>query len=140
MIRKVVSEEFHRFLIYYKNSSSLNVPEHSEGYDDRGGNRNRRENDRNRSRNSYKNDDEDFDRLFINCGKIDELNPQRLMGIVNECSNGKRIQFGRIEILDKFSFFEIEKSKSKQILDKINRFEWRNRKLKVEPASARKRR
>ncbi|MCC6722593.1 MAG: DEAD/DEAH box helicase [Bacteroidia bacterium] len=140
LIRKVVSEEFHRFLIYYKNSSSLNVPEHSEGYDDRGGNRNRRENDRNRSRNSYKNDDEDFDRLFINCGKIDELNPQRLMGIVNECSNGKRIQFGRIEILDKFSFFEIEKSKSKQILDKINRFEWRNRKLKVEPASARKRR
>lgn len=141
LIRKVVSEEFHRFLVYYKNSSSLNVPEGSEHYaDERKFGRNRRDNDRNRGRFQNRYDDDEFERFFINCGKIDELNPQRLMGIVNECSGGKRVQFGKIEILDKFSFFEIEKSKSKAILDKINRIDWKNRRLKVEPASARKRR
>lgn len=149
LIRKIVSEEFHRFLVYYKNSSSLNVPEESHSFSDdrRGGrdrdrdrDRDRRGNDRNRGRSYGRQDDDDFERLFINCGKMDELNPQRLMGIVNECCSGKRVQFGKIEILDKFSFFEIDKPALKTVLDKINRFDWKNRRLKVEPASARKRR
>ncbi|NUM31210.1 MAG: DEAD/DEAH box helicase [Bacteroidetes bacterium] len=143
LIRKIVSEEFHRFLVYYKNSSSLNVPEESNSYSDerRGGrDRDRRGNDRGRAKSYGRQDDEDFERLFINCGKMDELNPQRLMGIVNECCNGKRVQFGKIEILDKFSFFEIEKSSLKAVLNKINKFDWKNRRLKVEPASSRKRR
>ncbi len=153
LIRKIVSEEFHRFLVYYQNSASLNVPEGSDkdfGRDsDRGDRRSRgskgrdgeRGSDRGRT-SSYKggNDGDNFARLFINCGKMDELNPQRLMGIVNDAGNGKRVQFGRIEILDKFSFFEIEKSAQHSVLDSLNKFEWKNRRIKAEPSEKRGRR
>ena len=71
---------------------------------------------------------------------MDELNPQRLMGIVNDAGNGKRVQFGRIEILDKFSFFEIEKSSERMVLDSLNKFEWKNRRIKAEPSEKRGRR
>jgi ATP-dependent RNA helicase DeaD len=169
LIRKIVAEEFHRFLIYYQNSASLNVPEGSDrdsGRDsDRGGDRRDRgsrgrdgdrggdrggRNDRGGDRvgdrgprsGGYKggNDGDNFARLFINCGKMDELNPQRLMGIVNDAGNGQRVQFGRIEILDKFSFFEIEKSAERNVLDSLNKFEWKNRRIKAEPSEKRGRR
>jgi len=155
LIRKIVAEEFHRFLIYYANSASLNVPEGSDrdfGRDgdrgdrrDRGGDRGDRSGrgrDGGREsvgsrRSGPRGDSESFARLFINCGKMDELNPQRLMGIVNDAGNGKRVQFGKIEILDKFSFFEVEKSSEKMILESLNRFEWKNRRIKAEPSEKR---
>jgi hypothetical protein len=56
------------------------------------------------------------------------------MGIVNDAGNGQRVKFGRIEILDKFSFFEVEKSASKAVLQSLNTFEWKNRKIKAEPS------
>jgi ATP-dependent RNA helicase DeaD len=161
LIRKIVAEEFHRFLIYYQNSASLNVPEGSDRDSGRDGDRRDRgdrgsrgrDGDRDRGRDSDRgsssrsaggyrggNDGDSFSRLFINCGKMDELNPQRLMGIVNDAGNGKRVQFGRIEILDKFSFFEIEKSAERMVLDSLNKFEWKNRRIKAEPSEKRGRR
>jgi ATP-dependent RNA helicase DeaD len=161
LIRKIIAEEFHRFLIYYQNSASLNVPEGSDrgeygrGDDRRGDRRDRdrgpRDRDRGDSfrggdrgadrggdrgaRSGYRaSDSENFSRLFINCGKLDDLNPQRLMGIVNDAGNGQRVKFGRIEILDKFSFFEVEKAATKSVLQSLNSFEWKNRKIKAEPS------
>ncbi|MCB9252263.1 MAG: DEAD/DEAH box helicase [Flavobacteriales bacterium] len=143
LIRKIVSEEFHRFLIYYQNSASLNVPEGSDkdfGRDDRrerGGRSKGRDRGFGGSKKGYRNDSENYSRLFINCGKMDELNPQRLMGIVNDAAKGKRVQFGKIEILDKFSFFEVERNAQKGVLESLNKFEWNNRRIKVEPSERR---
>ncbi|HKJ06161.1 MAG TPA: DEAD/DEAH box helicase, partial [Flavobacteriaceae bacterium] len=92
LIKRFVSLEFNQFLSYYENAPDLNDPEHMKG-DARGKKRN----------------DENMTRFFINIGKRDRLNPARMLGLINEQNIGKNLEVGQIEILDSFSFFEVDK-------------------------------
>ena len=49
-------------------------------------------------------------RFFVNIGKKDKLNPARLIGLINEQKITSNIEIGQIEILDTFSFFELDKN------------------------------
>ncbi len=57
-----------------------------------------------------------FTRFFINLGEKNDLNAARLMGLINEQTRTRDIEVGKIEILRKFSFFEIESSHEEAIL------------------------
>ncbi len=106
IIKRFVSLEFNRFLEYYKHASDLNVPdERDSGKRERGGRRA---------------SSADFNRLFINVGKNHGLNPQRLMGLVNEATNANNIEIGRIDVMKSFSFFEIDKQYTDKVLDGLN--------------------
>lgn len=106
LIRKVVSVEFNRFLNYYRTAPDLNTA----GGGDEGG----RSASRGNSRKS-----EGFVRYFINLGKKDGLNPQKLFKIINEGIREKSPDVGQIEILKMFSFFELEQGYSKD-LEKVS--------------------
>ncbi len=106
LIKRFVSLEFNRFLEYYKNAPDLNVPDEKDfGQRDKG-----------RRRASSK----DFKRLFVNIGKNHGLNPQRLMGLVNEATKERNIEIGRIDVMKSFSFFEIDKQYTDKVLDGLN--------------------
>ncbi len=106
LIKRFVSLEFNRFLEYYKNAPDLNVPdERDSGQRDRGGRRG---------------SNKDFKRLFVNIGKNHGLNPQRLMGLVNEATKERNIEIGRIDVMKSFSFFEIDKQYTDKVLDGLN--------------------
>jgi len=94
LIKHFVSAEFNRFLDYYRNSRDLNVSDNKEG---RGGKR-----VKDQRGNSQ------FSRLFINVGTKNKLNAARLIGLINESLDSGDAEIGKIEILKKFSFFEIE--------------------------------
>jgi ATP-dependent RNA helicase DeaD len=49
-------------------------------------------------------------RFFINIGRKDNLNPGKLIGLINEQNIGDKVEIGSIDILDTFSFFEIDKN------------------------------
>ena len=49
-------------------------------------------------------------RFFINIGRKDSLNPGKLIGLINEQNIGDKVEIGAIDILDTFSFFEIDKN------------------------------
>ena len=49
-------------------------------------------------------------RFFINIGRKDKLNPARLIGLINEQKIADNVEIGQIEILDTFSFFELDKN------------------------------
>jgi len=122
LIKHFVSLEFNRFLEYYKNASDLNAPDEKfTEYRERDGDRRKRgERSSNRNDRSDRGDrgdsrSKDFKRLFVNIGKNQGLNPQRLMGLVNEATHEKNIPVGKIDIMKSFSFFEIDN----QFVDKV---------------------
>jgi ATP-dependent RNA helicase DeaD len=108
LIKRFVSLEFNRFLEYYKNAPDLNVSDERDS-----GNRERERGGRRAS-------SSDFKRLFVNVGKNHGLNPQRLMGLVNEATGERNIEIGRIDVMKSFSFFEIDKQYTDKVLEGLN--------------------
>jgi ATP-dependent RNA helicase DeaD len=100
LIKRFVSIEFNSFLSYYENAPDLNDSDHMRSADSRGKRR----------------DDENMTRFFINVGRKDKLNPARLIGLINDQRIAKNIEIGQIEILDTFSFFELDKNYQDQTI------------------------
>jgi ATP-dependent RNA helicase DeaD len=117
LIKRFVSIEFNQFLSYYENSRDLNGDDRPE---------------------RKKPGDASFVRFYINQGKMDNLTPARLMGLINECIRKRDVEIGRIEILKSFSFFEIDKSFKEDILEKMNDAIFNDRHVIVEVTSAQK--
>ena len=111
LIRRFVSIEFNQFLSYYEDAEDLN------GDDTR---------ERKRGSN------ENFTRFYINLGKMDRINPAKLMGLINENLNKSDVEIGQIEILKSFSFFEIDKTYADTILKAFRNAEYNGRSVIVE--------
>ena len=111
LIKRFVSLEFNQFLSYYENSRDLNGDDSKE-----------------RSRST----DDSFTRFYINLGKMDHINPGKLMGIINENLRKNDIEIGQIEILKSFSFFEIDKNYRDEVLEQFKGAEFGGRKIIVE--------
>ena len=91
LIKKFVSLEFNTMLKYYENSKDIN-------------DLSSKDNSRARTEN------ENMTRFFINIGRKDNLNPGTLIGLINDQNIGDKVEIGSIDILDTFSFFEIDKN------------------------------
>ena len=115
LIKKFVSLEFSSFLKYYANSGDLNDLSRSKSPDKR--DRDRGDRDESRGRR----DNENMTRFFINIGRKDKLNPARLIGLINDQKISKNIEIGQIEILDTFSFFELDKNYTDETLAAFTR-------------------
>jgi ATP-dependent RNA helicase DeaD len=120
LIKRFVSVEFNRFLNYYRNATDLNVSE------------------KGNERSDKPRTSEGFSRLFINLGKMDNLQPQQLIGLVNDVMQTKEIKIGKIEILKTFSFFEVESSYLDMILAAFKDIRYGDRAVAVEQSSPRK--
>lgn len=114
LIKKFVSVEFNRFLDYYKNTPDLNSASKREG---------------------GRNNNTEFTRFFINLGSTDNLQPNKLIGLINEYTGVKNIEVGDIEILKNFSFFETEKDFTDKILKAFTGKKFKSRDIGVEIAS-----
>ena len=102
LIQKFVSLEFNSFLSYYENARDLNdLSSKDTGRNGRGSN-------------------ENMTRFFINIGRKDSLNPARLIGLINDQKITDNIEIGAIDILDTFSFFEIDKKFEEQTLNSFS--------------------
>lgn len=137
IIRRFVSLEFNRFLVYYKDAKDMNVEEDKRPARDRGegserrstgrdrdrGDRGRddrsrgdRELGRSRSRSKEDHDDRGLTRMFISVGRKDKIMPQQIIGLLNEVTKTREIKVGRIDILDNFSFVDIESGAVNKVL------------------------
>lgn len=112
LIKRFVSIEFNQFLSYYENARDLNNNDEPLGRKRPG--------------------DESLTRFYINQGKMDNLTPARLIGLINECLRKRDVEIGQIEILKSFSFFEIDKDFSRDVVDKMNEATFNNRQVIVE--------
>jgi ATP-dependent RNA helicase DeaD len=56
-----------------------------------------------------------FTRFFINLGNKQSLNAPRLIGLINEQTRKRDIEIGKIEILNNFSFFEVDSNYASKV-------------------------
>jgi ATP-dependent RNA helicase DeaD len=107
---------------------------------DRGRDRDTRSGDRDRGRERGKprKKDENMVRFFFNLGKKDQLKKLDVLDIINKATEGKskkRVEIGDIEILEKFSFFEIEKSFKGDLLSNISTMKFKGKDMRAEEAN-----
>jgi ATP-dependent RNA helicase DeaD len=112
LIKRFASTEFNRFLDYYKNAVDLNVEEGQRGAGE----------DRYLS----------GDRFFVNVGKMDGLDKAGILELIDDCTGVGKKFIGQIDIKGAYSFFEVDKSKSQDILNGFTNVEYQNRPVRVE--------
>lgn len=78
----------------------------------------------------------EYVRLFINAGSKNGLTPTQLISLVNQEMRSDKFEIGKIEILKKFSFFEIEASKSSKAVTALSGKEFEGIQLAVEEAQS----
>ena len=122
LIKRMVSHEFNRFLDYYRNREEIEIATGSE--------RNAKGSERGGSTRQAA---PGFKRLFINLGKMDNFFPNELISLLNSNTRG-RIELGRIDLMQKFSFFEVEEKEVGNVVKALNRANWNGRKVSVEIA------
>jgi ATP-dependent RNA helicase DeaD len=129
IIQRFTALEFNHFLDYYRDAPDLN---RSDRPSERGSDRYERESS-GRGRESMGSGD----RLFINLGKMDGLDPGKLLALI--CDRGKvtRDQIGKIDLKGAYSFFEVDKDYTQGVRDLIHGFEYKGRMVRIEVTEGR---
>lgn len=157
IIQHFVSYEFNRILEYYENAPDINVDSSRDSGRERDrDSRNRRDRDRGERRDredrgertertdrgerrERRYDDVDrsnFTRFFINIGKKEDLDKSKMLKLLNEHANDRDIQYGAIDILKSFSFFEVDAKYTSKILSSFAHASYEGRPISVEVAQA----
>lgn len=129
LIKCMVSHEFNRFLDYYRDREEIEIATTADRTD-RG--RNGERGERN-GRSSSRKAEPGYTRLFINLGKMDNFFPNELINLLNNNTRG-RVELWRIDLMPKFSFFEVEEKEAGNVVKALNRANWNGRKVSVEVA------
>lgn len=126
LIINFVSQEFDRFLQYYKNAPDLNIPEREKKSrgdkrerGERGGRRERGE--RGERFRGSRDESGDYTRLKINMGARDGFTPKRVLGLINDTTDSHDIGVHSIEITNRYSFFDVDKSHVPLMMDAFRR-------------------
>lgn len=124
LIKHFVSAEFNRFLEYYKNARDINIPERPirERRDvrSRDGRDNRDSRDGGREKRSWEDRRKTpFTRLYINVGTANDLNPKRLIGLINHALDSGNAEIGKIEVTNKCAFFEIDEKVAQPLMSAL---------------------
>jgi ATP-dependent RNA helicase DeaD len=119
IIKRFASIEFNRFLEYYRDARDLNKSDRGTASSFEG------EGDRYAT-------SENADRVFINVGKMDGLEKGSLLDLVCDFGEVKKDAVGKIDLKGAYSFFEIDKKFTEQLLKGFEGIELRGRKVRLE--------
>ena len=165
LIKRFVSVEFNRFLNYYTDAEDINLNVGSKR-DDRGSDRDRGERgtrdkrerrdsrDRREGRDGREGRDSregrevrenepkrhkknmDYSRFYINLGTKNGINPGKIIGLLTQNPEFKSIEIGEIELFNKFSFFEVDKSYEGKVFDHLDNLDFQGVPVRVELTKA----
>jgi len=108
LIKHFVAMEFNRFLDYYKSADELNAPQEREMVEFRKPKAKPKTRAKQRDGYSRPSPETGFTRFYINLGEKDRITPPDLLGLVNRSTRQRNVEVGRIDIMRKFSFFEVD--------------------------------
>ena len=126
LIKHFLSVEFNRFLLFYKNAPDLNISTSKKKYS----NEKRGRNNRKETRPGHA--EKGHTRFFINIGKDKGLQTHNLIGLINEHTRNRNIPIGKIDIMKRFSFFEVPSEFETEILSQLTNAKWNSNKINVE--------
>ena len=122
LIKRVVSHEFNRFFEYYRDKDEIETVSDSKKEQ-----RVREENKGPRKAEAG------YVRMHINLGKIDRFNLRGLMAMLND-NTRRRVDVGRVDLMKKFSFFEVDEKETENVLRAFRGLTWNGRRVVVEVA------
>lgn len=131
IIKRIVSLEFNRLIEYYQQAEEIYEPQ--EGSSRRNNKEEFRSRKGDRQDHGSRSPEKGYARLFINVGKMDNVNPATLMGFINDNVKGK-VPIGRIDLLKNFSFFEIPEDLAGKVVNSFRGMYVEDRKLIVQLA------
>jgi len=135
LIKKFISQEFNRFLEYYRYAPDLNVKANGK---EKGQQRSARNTRRNDSFQTAGQNSGQFTRFFLNVGRRDGVMPQGLLGKINDASGIGRIKVGKIDIMRNSVFLEAESRFTPQILGAFQDMKINGKTVSIEVARERK--
>ena len=130
LIKRVVSMEFNRFLDYYKNAAEIEQPK---GNEKRESPKERKDHGSDREKTSRK-AEKGYTRLFLNLGKTDGFYANQIIELINRNLKKERIEIGRIDLMQNFSFFEIAEAQAPMVIKALNKTTSNGRRVIVEVA------
>lgn len=130
LIKRVVSMEFNRFLDYYKNAAEIEQPK---GNKKRESQKERKDHGSDREKTSRK-AEKGYTRLFLNLGKTDGFYANQIIELINRNLKKERIEIGRIDLMQNFSFFEIAEAQAPMVIKALNKTTANGRRVIVEVA------
>ena len=117
IIRRVVTREFGRFLDYYSNAPEPEPVVERSAKGERlkvkgeGASRQRRE-----KGDGPRKPEQGYARFFVNRGKRDGFYAAQVIDMVNRHVRHERIEMGRIDLMQNFSFFEVPESQADAVM------------------------
>ena len=135
LVHQLLQFQLKDMALYYRDNNDLAVQKLKEE-NHKEGRRDRSRRDRKDGRKPRKNN-ADMIRFFFNLGKRDKLKKTDMLDIINQATkkSRKRADIGDIEILEKFSFFEVEKSFKNEVLNNISSLKFRGKEMRAEVAN-----
>ena len=130
LIKRVVSMEFNRFLEYYHNAPEIEQPKASA------------KDKPDKPRKDYGSDREKtlrkvekgYARLFLNMGKTDGFYAGQITALVNRYTKKERIEIGRIDLMQNFSFFEVAEQQAGTVIKALGKAVVNGKRIIVEMA------
>lgn len=136
LVKQLLQLQLKELALYYKDKNDLSAIKLSDK--ESGSNHDRRRDRKNgRSSRDKKRNSENMTRFFFNLGKRDKLRKIDMLDIINKATSKskKRVDIGDIEILDKFSFFEVDKNFKNEILNNISYMKFKGKEIRAEVAN-----
>ena len=118
LVKRLVQQEFGRFLTYYADAPEIVQPTAREEREEKGNKRDRRDNKRARNAKGNPVAEEGYTRLFLNFGKRDNFFAREIINLVNRYVKGK-VEIGRIDLLNNCSFFEVPEEQAEPVMGKM---------------------
>ena len=154
LVKQMLQFKLKDMALFYKDRNDLASPKMNSSDDyapsrrERGRDRDRdRSRDRDRGDRSERGDrgerrgkrkpNENMQRFFFNLGKRDQLKKMDVLEIINKATakSKRRVDIGDIEILDKFSFFEVDKSCKTELLKSLPSMKFKGKEMRAEEAN-----
>ena len=121
LVKRLVSLEFSRLIDYYQEDEDFDAGNHTETRKDR-------------VRKTSGQAPESFSKLFLNLGKMDGLNPQKLLMMVNRTVPDD-VEIGRIDLFSRHSVFEVQSDMARSVIDGLMTLKRNGRQIKVDYAT-----
>ena len=130
LLKRVLSLEFNRLLAYYRDMPDIDLNESAKKKDSGRKEKGKKERDRRTA-------EEGMQRIVINAGKSQGLFPGTLMDLVNRNIEGKKPDIGRIDLMNDYALFDVDKNEAAKVISSLNGVNFFGTRLKLEKATDR---
>jgi ATP-dependent RNA helicase DeaD len=133
LLKRVLSLEFNRLLDYYKDAPVIDIIDEKQDRKERKDREPR--NDRDKDRRTA---ERGMARIYVNAGKADGFFAGNLIETLNKASNGSRVDVGRIDLMPRYSLFDVKKGDAARVVAALKGADFLGKRLYSEVADPEK--